>query len=204
MFDVITRKLDYTRLLFSDWAMSMGGISISTILQDLQWHFHAVILLLSFGFGYLANAHVRVDIFREMLAHRKQAWIELIGLVLLALPFMFIMIDESYELTQMSFTQGEGSESLSGIDKRWIIKSVLIIGFTVLLMAIVATFFRLVGFLFGNAETRLDAERSLQIFADESTELRLAREAAERALAEEEDALVAAADAAASAAGRGR
>ena len=62
MFDVVTRKLDYTRLLFSEFTQAVG-YSVSTILQDLEWHFHGVLLLMSFGVGYLANAHVRVDVF---------------------------------------------------------------------------------------------------------------------------------------------
>ena len=184
MFDVITRKLDYTRLLFSEFSMERGGISISTILQDLQWHFHAVLLMLSFGFGYLANAHVRVDIFREMLSRHKQAWLELIGLIIFAIPFALIMIDESYQMAELAYSQGEGSESLTGIGMRWIIKSVVPIGFCVLLGAILATGIRLIGMLFGNEQTRAEAEAGLQIFTDNSKELEEARLAAERALME--------------------
>ena len=55
MFDVVTRKLDVTRLYFSEFTVHYG-YSVSTILQDLQWHFHAMLLMLTFGFGYLANA----------------------------------------------------------------------------------------------------------------------------------------------------
>ncbi|MEZ5659613.1 MAG: TRAP transporter small permease subunit [Burkholderiaceae bacterium] len=189
MFDVITRKLDYTRLMFSEFSMRQGGISISTILQDMQWHFHAVLLMMSFGFGYLANAHVRVDIFRELLPRKKQAWLELVGLIIFAIPFALIMIDESFQMTALAFSQGEGSESLTGIGKRWIIKAVVPIGFTVLLGAIIATLFRLIGMLFGNDEVRAEAERGLQIFTDEAGELEAARLAAERALAEEGDDL---------------
>ncbi|MEZ5650278.1 MAG: TRAP transporter small permease subunit [Burkholderiaceae bacterium] len=189
MFDVITRKLDYTRLMFSEYSMRHGGISISTILQDLQWHFHAVLLMMSFGFGYLANAHVRVDIFRELLPRKKQAWLELFGLIIFAIPFAFIMIDESFQMTALSFQQGEGSESLTGIGMRWIIKSIVPIGFTVLMGAILATLFRLIGMLFGNDEVRAEAERGLEIFTDEAGELEAARLAAERALMEEGDDL---------------
>lgn len=185
MFDVITRKLDYTRLLFSEFSMRQGGISISTILQDMQWHLHAILLMMSFGFGYLANAHVRVDIFREMLSRRKQAWLELAGLIIFAIPFVLIMIDESFQMTELAYSQGEGSESLTGIGKRWIIKSVVPIGFAVLLGAILATAIRLIALLFGDDAARTEAERGLEIFTDASNELEQARLAAERALLEE-------------------
>lgn len=189
MFDVITRKIDYTRLMFSDLSIQMGGISISTILQDLQWHFHAILLMLTFGIGYLANAHVRVDIFREMLARRKQAWLELIGLILLATPFLYIMTQQAYELVELAFTQGEGSESLTGIGKRWIIKSAVVIGFILVFASVAATAFRLIASLIGNEEQRARADSDLSIFSDASNELEAARKAAEAALAEEEDGL---------------
>ncbi len=193
MFDVITRKIDYTRLWFSDLSIASGGFSVSTILQDLQWHFHAIILMLTFGIGYLANSHVRVDIFREMLSRRKQAWVELIGLICLALPFLFIMLQQAFELTELAFHQGEGSESLTGIPKRWIIKSFVVIGFLLVLGAVFATIFRLVGTLFGSDENRAIADDGLSIFADDNDELEKARLAAEAALQAEEDAIVAAA-----------
>ena len=75
MFDVVTRKLDVTRLWFAEFTIQYG-YSISTIIQDLQWHVHAVLMMLSFGLAYLANAHVRVDVFRESLHRRKQARLE--------------------------------------------------------------------------------------------------------------------------------
>lgn len=187
IFDVVTRKLDYTRLLFSDWSIEWGGISISTILQDMQWHFHAVLLMLTFGIGYLMNAHVRVDIFREMLSRRKQAWIELIGLVVLAIPFVALMIDEAWQLMALAYAQGEGSESLTGIGKRWIIKSSIVIGFVLLLAAILATLFRLIGLLFGNADQQQEATSGLSIFSDSAKELEEARLAAERALLDDND-----------------
>ena len=105
MFDVITRKIDVTRLYFSGFT-SEYGFSVSTILQDLQWHFHALLLMFSFGIGYLYNAHVRVDIFREMLSRRKQGWMELIGLIVLGLPFLILMVKFSGDMVWLSWRQG--------------------------------------------------------------------------------------------------
>jgi TRAP-type mannitol/chloroaromatic compound transport system permease small subunit len=189
MFDVVTRKIDYTRLLFSDWSIQGGGFSVSTILQDLQWHFHAILLMLTFGIGYLANAHVRVDIFREMLSRRKQAWLELIGLIVLAIPFLAIMTQQAWEMVELAYHQGEGSESLTGIPKRWIIKSAVLIGFLLVFGAVFATICRLIASVMGNEEQRDRADSELMIFSDASNELEAARKAAEAALQAEEDAL---------------
>ena len=184
IFDVVTRKIDATRLYFSDFSIQYG-YSISTILQDLQWHFHGVLMMLTFGFGYLANAHVRVDIFREMLPRRRQAWLEFYGLIVLAVPFLVLMIAYSWNLVSLSYSQGEGSESLTGIPQRWIIKSFVIIGFIFAMLSVLATLGRLWVFLKGTPEQQDRALEKLAIFTDVQSELEKAREAAERALRDE-------------------
>ncbi|MFX4222486.1 MAG: TRAP transporter small permease subunit [Thalassobaculum sp.] len=181
IFDVITRKLDFTRLLFAGYTAT-SGVSVSTILQDLQWHFHAVLLMMSFGFAYLANAHVRVDVFRELLPRRPQAWIEVFGLVVFGFPFLVLMIWYSFQMTELSYHQGEGSESMTGIGQRWFIKSFLLWGFIVTMMAVLATLFRLIAYLFGSPDAQEEALEGLEIFADENEELAAARRLAEEAL----------------------
>lgn len=181
VFDVITRKLDFTRLLFAGYTAT-SGVSVSTILQDLQWHFHAVLLMMSFGFAYLANAHVRVDVFRELLPRRPQAWIEVFGLIVFGFPFLVLMIWYSFQMTELSYHQGEGSESMTGIGQRWFIKSFLLWGFIVTMMAVLATLFRLIAYLFGSPDAQEEALEGLEIFADENEELAAARRLAEEAL----------------------
>lgn len=186
MFDVVTRKLDITRLFFADFTAS-SGFSVSTILQDMQWHLHGALLMLVIGFGYLSNAHVRVDIFREQLQRRGQAWLETIGIVLFGIPFVILMIKYSTDLTFLSWQQGEGSESLTGIQHRWIIKSAMPIGFAIVLMALLATLIRLLGYLFGDATNHSLSLDRLEIFTDSQEELAAAREAAERLLQEQQE-----------------
>ncbi|MEM6440023.1 MAG: TRAP transporter small permease subunit [Pseudomonadota bacterium] len=184
LFDVVTRKLDVTRLYFADFTAA-SGYSVSTILQDLQWHFHAFLLMFTFGFGYLANAHVRVDIFREMLSRRGQARMEFILLIILALPFLTVMIMYSWDLTALSWRQGEGSESLTGIGQRWFVKSAMVLGFIIALAAVLATILRLYATLYGDNAAQQTAMEELEIFSDASDELEAARLEAERQLAEE-------------------
>jgi len=187
MFDVVTRKLDYTRLWFSDFTVEYG-YSISTIMQDLQWHFHAAILMISFGFGYLANAHVRVDVFRELLPQRTQAWNEFVLLIFLGIPFLAMMIWYGWDLFEISFWQNEGSDSMTGLDYRWFIKFFVPLGFIIAMMATLATLFRLAAYLFGDAAQKAEAKDKLEIFADDGGALEEARLEAERILREEAEA----------------
>lgn len=165
MFDVVTRKIEYISRWSADITIEYG-YSVSFILQDLQWHIHGVLLMMTFGMGYLANAHVRVDIFREMGSRRRQSWIELCGLLFLAIPFLVLAIAKSIDMVTISYSQGEGSESLVGIPWRYVIKSVLPIGFVILMMAALATLIRAATHLWGSPESSARAEGDLQYFTD--------------------------------------
>ena len=183
MFDVITRKIDFLRIGMSQ--LSFYWLIEPIKLQDMEWHLHAVILMLSFGFAYLNNAHVRVDIFREMLSRRGQAWVEFWGIVLLAIPYLVIAIYFSFQFVKISFLQGEGSESLTGITHRYIIKSVMVIGFVFTMSAFLATFIRICALLFGSHDDKERAAGDLNIFTEETNRTADVLAAEARALADE-------------------
>lgn len=165
MFDVITRKIEAIKVWNSDITATYG-FSVSFILQDFQWHLHGVLLLLTFGFGYMLNAHVRVDIFREAASRARQVSIETFGLTILAIPFMMVMIGFSWDLFYASFTGWEGSESMVGLGWRWIIKSFLIWGFSIALAAAIGTLIRCLLFTYGDEEESAIAEDRIQFFTD--------------------------------------
>jgi TRAP-type mannitol/chloroaromatic compound transport system permease small subunit len=165
MFDVITRKIDFFRIGMSE--LSFYWLIEPIKLQDMEWHLHGVLLLLSFGLGYLMNSHVRVDIFRELLPRRKQAWIELWGLVIMAVPYTMIVSYFAWVFVSMSYSQGEGSESLTGIPNRYIVKSFTLVGFGILLCACISTFLRIWVYLFGTEDEKEQALGKLEIFPEE-------------------------------------
>lgn len=165
MIDVITRKIQWIKEASADITVEYG-FSISFIAQDLEWHVHGVLLLMTFGYAYLYNAHVRVDIFRELAGRRRQAWIELIGLIF-AMIFLYYMIRFSWDFTVASYNQGEGSESMVGLGNRFIIKSFLVWGFGLTFIAALAMFLRSIVFLFGNEVVSRDAERAIPYFTDQ-------------------------------------
>ncbi|WP_434658702.1 TRAP transporter small permease subunit [Sulfurimonas sp. NW9] len=61
----------------------------STALQELEWHFFDVVILLSIAFALRHNAHVRVDIFYEKFSPKTQALIILSRLSFLYSLFQF-------------------------------------------------------------------------------------------------------------------
>jgi TRAP-type mannitol/chloroaromatic compound transport system permease small subunit len=166
VMDVVSRKLDFVKSWAADITIAYG-FSPSFIMQDLEWHLHGVLLLFTFGFGYLYNSHVRVDIFRENASRRGQVKIETFGLIIGAIPFLLVMMYYSWIMTYSSFTQGEGSESQVGIGYRFIIKGALVIGFALCLSAVIATLLRCIAYLRADADEIPTIEKELQFLTGE-------------------------------------
>jgi TRAP-type mannitol/chloroaromatic compound transport system permease small subunit len=145
-FDVVARKI---------------GLDLPyTKLQELEWHFHAAIFSLWMGYCYTINAHPRVDAFTASMTHRRKAWIELFGCLLLALPYCALVAYNSLDFVAASYSLGERSDSTVGLTHRWIIKSVYAAGLWLVVLGILSVLARVIVFLFGNKPER---EVNLQI-----------------------------------------
>jgi len=131
-----------------------GRMFESTMLQELEWHFHAGLFALVLGYGYIHNAHVRVDLIRENLAFRKKAWLELFGITFFLIPFTLTILWFAIQYAYGSYLMGEQSASTVGLTHRWIIKSVLVFGLIVALSAGVAVWLQIVLVLFGDSRRR--------------------------------------------------
>ncbi|MCB2101009.1 MAG: TRAP transporter small permease subunit [Rhodobacterales bacterium] len=121
----------------------------STKLQEAEWHFHAILFSLCLGYAYMADAHVRIDLVRERLSPRTQWWLELIGVLFFLLPYCAVVVYFGIDFAERSYAQHEISASATGLTHRWLIKSVIPIGFSILFLAGVAVALRKVIELFG-------------------------------------------------------
>lgn len=164
VYDVITRKFPVVR----EFTTSVGlyDYITPTKLQEMQWHLHGAIFLLCFGYCYLKNAHVRVDVFRDAVTVRKKAVIELLGIILLSTPFLVLLIYFGFGFVSTSYTQGESSSALTGLSHRWIMKSILVFGIFIFLLATFSTAIRLLLLLFGNEDVRQTAKEQLGLLLD--------------------------------------
>ncbi|MCS6780327.1 MAG: TRAP transporter small permease subunit [Geminicoccaceae bacterium] len=149
VWDVVSRKSPALR----EWGLAVtGGLSNSTILQELEWHLHTALFALCLGWAYVKNAHVRVDLILERLAPRRRAWIELVGCLAFMLPYTALVIWFAIDFTWTSWANAEASVSLIGIPHRWVIKAVLLAGLVLAFLAGFAVLLRLVACLFGQRE----------------------------------------------------
>src|SRR3546814_2644759 len=89
----------------SDWS--------SDVCSSDLWHLHAALFLLALGYAYTVNAHVRVDLLREKLSDRGQAWIELLGICLLMLPYILVVMYYGWTFVHQAWESNEASDRKS-------------------------------------------------------------------------------------------
>ena len=106
----------------------------STALQELEWHFFDVVILLSIAYTLRHNAHVRVDIVYEKFSPKVQSFINIIAIVFFIVPFSMLIVYIGFDFVQMSFVQHEGSSDPGGLPYRWIVKSLMPLAFVLLLL----------------------------------------------------------------------
>lgn len=123
----------------------------STRLQELEWHFFLAVVMLGLGYAYVSDAHVRIDILRDRMTPRMRAWVELLGSLLVLVPFCMILIVHGGELALNSFLENERARAPLGLPMRWIIKSALPVGGLLLLLAGLSVAIRNAMFLTGRA-----------------------------------------------------
>ncbi|SDM28159.1 TRAP-type mannitol/chloroaromatic compound transport system, small permease component [Franzmannia pantelleriensis] len=121
----------------------------SIALEELSWHFFGAAMVLTLAYAVVTDDHVRVDVIREKMTLRTQAWIELLAIVILLLPILYIVLVELYQYGYRSFERGERSQAPSGLPYRFIIKTVIPIGLSLVAIAIVSRALRCSTLLFG-------------------------------------------------------
>ncbi|MDP6708247.1 MAG: TRAP transporter small permease subunit [Alphaproteobacteria bacterium] len=179
IFDVTARKLVWIQIFLVE---HVSRYFESTLLQEMEWHFHTALFALVLGFGTIYNRHVRVDLVREKLQFRKQAWIEFIGTTIGMLPYTAIVIFFAYEFAVESWETNEISASQVGLSHRWIIKTVLVVGLFIGLLSGIAVWLQTMMVLFGPKDLRFQLmtlewpelvdERRIKVAQDEEDERR--------------------------------
>ena len=115
VMDASSRKLSTIQVWLVE---NVSGIFGSTILQELEWHFHTGLFALVLGYGFIYNSHVRVDLIRERLSFRNKARLEFWGLTVFMIPFCAIIIWFAVEWIHTSYVLGEISASQVGLTHR--------------------------------------------------------------------------------------
>ena len=100
---------------------------------ELQWVLFSVVFLLCSPWTLLDNEHIRIDIVNQMLPKRVRDSIDVVGHVFFLMPLCIIMIITGGPFFMRSVEINEQSGNAGGLPQ-WPAKSLIIIGFTFLLV----------------------------------------------------------------------
>ena len=103
-------------------------------IQELEWHLFGLVYLLAAGYTMLYDEHVRIDIVYAKFSPRKKAWFDFVLLWVFFFPSCVMIIYTTWPFLKHSFAVNEGSPDPGGIPARWALKSVIILGFALLIL----------------------------------------------------------------------
>ena len=100
---------------------------------ELQWVLFGIVFLLCSSWTLLDNEHIRIDIINNMLPKRVRDSIDVIGHVFFLMPLCVVMIITSVPFFVRSYRINEQSGNAGGLPQ-WPAKSLIMIGFAMLLV----------------------------------------------------------------------
>jgi TRAP-type mannitol/chloroaromatic compound transport system permease small subunit len=101
--------------------------------QELEWSLMSPICLFGMSYALRHGEHVRVDVLFASFSERNKQLIEFIT-ALVSMAVCAIVIWLSWSYVAYSWNIGEGSQNPGGIPARYALKSLIPIGFALLLM----------------------------------------------------------------------
>jgi TRAP-type mannitol/chloroaromatic compound transport system permease small subunit len=113
----------------------------SVATQELEWHLMAPICMLGLSYAILKDGHVQVDILFGRFPEPLQNVIRFVSTVLVVLVIA-ILLKLSIPYVMQSYNIGEKSPDPGGLTHRWILKSMLPLGFALLLVQSFAAMLR--------------------------------------------------------------
>ena len=111
--------------VFFDVIMRYFFNDVSIGMQELEWHLFAAMFMFGIAYTLKEDAHVRVDIFYDVMSAKKKAVINIVGSLFFALPITLIIFYYGYSYAFDAYSMGEGSADPGGLPYRWIVRSVI-------------------------------------------------------------------------------
>ena len=108
------------------WSLTSNG------LLELQWYLYGTVFMLASAYTLQRNEHVRIDVLAARWSKRTRDWIDLICHIFFLVPFCVLLVWLCWPWFMRSFNSGEYSSSAGGLII-WPAKSVVLIGFVLLL-----------------------------------------------------------------------
>lgn len=105
------------------------------IFEELQWHLYAIGVMFGLSYAQVNDSHIRVDVLHMRFSDRTRRIIEIVGMCLFVLPFVYVVFFHSLDFVADSWRTSERSDAPLGLPWRWAIKSVIPVSFALLGLA---------------------------------------------------------------------
>ncbi len=130
-------------------AVSRKALNISSnAYLEIQWYLFAAVFMLAAGYTLMRQEHVKIDVVSGRFAKRTQIWIDIVGICVFLLPFVYFIIKLAMPLVINAFVTQEMSSNAGGLI-RWPVFALLPAGLFLLGMQAVSELIKRVAFLQG-------------------------------------------------------
>lgn len=126
------------------YALNVG----SNAWLEMQWYLNSAVFLLIAGWALKRNEHVRIDVIAGRLSARTQAWIDIVGSLLMLLPAVLIIAWYSWPSLANSWAVKEYSSDPGGLI-RWPVRVLIPVAFSLLALQGVSEIIKRFAFLQG-------------------------------------------------------
>ena len=96
-------------------------------IQELIIYLHSSIFMLGIVYAFSEDKHVRIDIFYQAYPSRKKNKVNIMGLILLLIPFFGFVLFISFDYVMASWSKLEGSAESGGLPFVYGLKSLILI-----------------------------------------------------------------------------
>jgi TRAP-type mannitol/chloroaromatic compound transport system permease small subunit len=101
-------------------------------LEELQWHLYAVNVIFGMAYCLSMDSHIRLDLVHAKLSQRTREWIEILGIIILLMPLIYVIFIHSIDFLWEAIRTNERSDSPVGLCCRWIPKGLIPIAMVML------------------------------------------------------------------------
>ena len=120
----------------------------SNAFLEIQWYLFAAVFMLAAGYTLLRQEHVKIDVISGHLSKRAQIWIDIIGICVFLLPFVYMIIKLAMPLVINAIETGEVSSNAGGLI-RWPVFALLPLGMLLLGIQAISELIKRIAFLQG-------------------------------------------------------
>lgn len=107
-------------------------------LEELMWHLYAVAFMFGIAYAVTNDSHIRVDVVHMSLPKPVQHLFEILGILFLLMPFLWVLFDHSLGWVAEAYRINESSQNPTGLPYRWLIKGVVPVTMVLIFIAAMA------------------------------------------------------------------